>query len=98
MQGLLGCDKASSSVYLREVSSNEMTRLVGEEADISCMTGDDSQCFAQSCYGSKGGGNADVVMAQQSAWLEAKLKARMGRGAYAASLLLTGRNFFKQTM
>ena len=97
MQGLLGFDKASSSMYLGEVSSNEMTHLVEEEADISCMTGDDSQCFAQSCYGSKGGGNADVVMAQRSAWLEAKLEARAGRAACAASLLPTGRNTFEQT-
>ena len=38
-----------------------------------------------------------MVMAQQSAWLEAKLEVRAGRGARAASLLLTGRNTFEQT-
>ena len=38
-----------------------------------------------------------MVMAQRSAWLEAKLEARKGRGACAVSLLLTGRNTFKQT-
>ena len=40
--------------------------------------GDDSPCPGQRCYSSKGGGNADVVMAQLSAWLEAKLEARAG--------------------
>jgi len=53
-------------------------------------------CFAQRCYGSKGGGNADVVLARRSAWLEARLGSA-GRGARAASLLLTGRNTFEQT-
>ena len=35
-------------------------------------------CFAQRCYGSKGGGNADVVLARRSAWLEARWEARAG--------------------
>ena len=85
-------------MYSGEVSSNETTCLVEEEAYISRMTGDDSPCFAQRCYGSKGGDNAEVVMAQQNAWLEAKLEVRIGRGACAASLLRTGCNSFKQTM
>ena len=38
-----------------------------------------------------------MVMAQRSAWLEAKLEVRAGRGACAASLLQTGRNTFEQT-
>ena len=41
-------------------------------------TEDDSPLFTQRCYGSKGGGNADVVMVQRSTWLEAKLEAWAG--------------------
>ena len=78
VQGLPGCDKASSSMYLWEVSSNELTHLDEEVVYISYMNWRCSPCFAQRCYGSKGGGNADVVMAWRSAWLEAKVEARAG--------------------
>ena len=65
MQGLSSCDKASSSMYLREVMSNKLTHLYEEVTYVSFMHWDDSPYFAQRCYynSGKGGGNAGVVMA-----------------------------------
>jgi len=44
MQGLSSCDEASSSMYLGEVLSDELTHLYGEVACISFMHWDDSPC------------------------------------------------------
>ena len=45
VQGFSGCDKASSSMYLGEASSGELSYLVEGEAN---RTGDDSACFRTS--------------------------------------------------
>jgi len=96
VQGLPSCDKASSSMYLGEVSSNELTHLDEEVAYISRMNW---RWFTMSC----------TKVLWQQRWRQCRCgdgaAERMvggkvggvGRGARAASLLLTGRNTFEQT-
>ena len=96
VQGLPGCDKASSFMYLGEVLSNELTHLDKEVAYISRMNW---RCFTILC---------SKVLWQQR-WRQCRCSdgaaehmvggkvGGMGRGAHAASLLRTGRNTFEQT-
>ena len=63
-------------MYLGDVSSTELSHL---DEDVVYKLHELERihhAFAQRCCSSKGGGNADVVMAWRSAWLEAKVVAR----------------------
>ena len=96
VQGLPGCDKASSTMYLGEVFSNELTHLDEEVVYISCMNW---RRFTMLC----------TKVLWQQRWRQCRCgvgaaermvggKVRgMGRGARATSLLLSGRNTFEQT-
>ena len=96
VQGLPSCDKASSSMYLGEVSSNELAHLDEEVAYIDRMNW---RWFTMLC----------TKVLWQQRWRQCRCgdgaAERMvggkvgdaGRGARAASLLLTGLNTFEQT-
>ena len=96
VQGLPGCDKASSSMCLGEVLSNELTHLDEEVACISRMnwrwfTALYSKVLWQQRWRQCrcGDGAAEHVVGGKV--------GGMGRGAHAASLLWAGRNTFGQT-